>query len=340
MIMKKTLLSLYCVLFFATGFMAPLWAQQPVVNASLDSTVIWIGEQTRLSFEVDQQPGQVVQFPLFSDRIPGGLEVVEPLRVDTVAAADGLIRVTHSYVVTAFEDSLLYIPPFPFAEAGDTLWSKSLSLKVVQPFEVDMEANSITDIKPVYRPKFNWAGLFKIILLVIVLAALAVGLYVLVRKYIQKKPVFETAGSEPDRPPHEVALEGLTRLRDEKLWQQDRLKEYYTQLTDIIREYIDRTFAVNAREMTSDEILDGLRYMKKDSKELYGKLQSMLQTADLVKFAKWKPLADECEQSLKDAFLFVEQTKPADPDPAEAQSDSGQPTKTENKELNVNKAEE
>ncbi len=298
------------------GWFAPgARAQQAVVSASLDSTVILIGEQTRLSLEAEQQPGEVVQFPLFSDRIPGGLDIVEPLQVDTAEVADGLIRVTHSYVVTAFEDSLLYIPPFAFAEDGDTLWSRSLSLKVVQPFELDMESNSITDIKPVYRPRFNWLGLFKIVLLVLAVAAVGAGVYVLVRKYVQKKPVFEPAAAEPERPAHEVALEALNRLKEEKPWQQGRLKEYYTQLTDTVRLYIDRTFGVNACEMTSNEILDGLRQIKKDSKELYGKLADMLRTADLAKFAKWQPSPSECEQSLKDAFTFVEQTMPPEPEP-------------------------
>ena len=313
--MRKTII-LYGMMTLLAGWFAPgARAQQAVVSASLDSTVILIGEQTRLSLEAEQQPGEVVQFPLFSDRIPGGLDIVEPLQVDTAEVADGLIRVTHSYVVTAFEDSLLYIPPFAFAEDGDTLWSRSLSLKVVQPFELDMESNSITDIKPVYRPRFNWLGLFKIVLLVLAVAAVGAGVYVLVRKYVQKKPVFEPAAAEPERPAHEVALEALNRLKEEKPWQQGRLKEYYTQLTDTVRLYIDRTFGVNACEMTSNEILDGLRQIKKDSKELYGKLADMLRTADLAKFAKWQPSPSECEQSLKDAFTFVEQTMPPEPEP-------------------------
>jgi len=62
--------------------------------------------------------------------------------------------------------------------------------------------------------------------------------------------------------------------------------------------------------MTSEEILDTLRYMRREKKEAYEKLQNMLRISDLVKFAKWKPLPDESEQSLRDAFVFVEQTKP------------------------------
>jgi len=288
----------------------PLHAQKITIEAKMDSTVIWIGEQTRLSFEVTQAPEQHVSFPLFSDFIPGGLEIVEPLKIDSVQSSDGYLVVKHSYLVTAFQDSLLYIPPFPFVVDADTVWSRSASLKVVQPFELDMESQSITDIKPIYKPKFDWIGFFKIVLLVILIVVLIIGLYILIRKYIQKKPVFEMTNAEPELPAHLMALEALNKIRDEKLWQQSRLKEYYTELTDVVRVYIAKTFDMNAMEMTSDEITDALHYMKKEDKELYGRLQNMLQTADLVKFAKWKPLNNESEQNLKDAFLFVEKTKP------------------------------
>lgn len=328
--MKKVIV-LCSILFFA---FSAVQAQKVGIEARLDSVAIPIGGQTRLSFEVNQLPEQQIAFPLFSDVIPGGLDIVEPLQVDTLPADDGRILVKHSYVVTAFQDSLMYIPPFPFAEGSDTLWSKSLSLKVIQPFELDMEANSITDIKPVFRPKFNWSGLFGIVLLVILIIGLGVGLYVLIRKYIQKKPVFDTRESEPELPAHVVALNELNRLKEEKLWQQDRLKEYYTQLTDIVRVYIDRTFEVNAMEMTSEEILDDLRYMRKDSKELYEKLRTMLQTSDLVKFAKWKPLSDESEQSLKDAFAFVEATKPKEEEKTEVENQNAE-VETQNAEERI-----
>ncbi len=312
-------------------FVSSVQAQQITVDSKIDSTVIWIGDQTNLSFEVSQMPDKRVQFPIFSDNIPGGLEIVEPLKIDTTSSADGYLIVKHQYLVTAFQDSLLYIPPFPFIIDEDTIWSKSVSLKVVRPFELDMEANAITDIKPVYKPKFNWAGFFKIVLLVILIIGLAIGLYVLIRKYIQNKPVFEPIHVEPRLPAHVIALEGLNKIKDEKPWQQGRLKEYYTELTDIVRVYMARVFEMNAMEMTTDEILDALHYMRKENKQLYGKLQNMMRTADLVKFAKWKPMNDESEQSLKDAFLFVEQTKQEE-EPEEAIAKEELKINTENLE--------
>ncbi|NDV47662.1 hypothetical protein D0T49_11450 [Paludibacter sp. 221] len=286
-----------------------LSAQKLSVEARIDSTLIWIGEQTPLTFEVTQQPEQYVSFPVFSEQIPGGLDIVEPAKVDSVRSSDGYIVVKQKYVVTAFQDSLLFIPPFPFVADGDTIWSNPVSLKVVQPFELDLEENSITDIKPVYKPKFDWAGFFKIVLLVMLIVALAIGLYILIRKYIQKKPVFEPVNTEPELPPHIVALNALNKIKDEKIWQQGRLKEYYTELTDVMRTYIAGVFEINAMEMTSDEILDTLRFIKKEQKDAYERLTKMLQISDLVKFAKWNPQNEENERSLKDAFLFVEETK-------------------------------
>ena len=95
-------------------FFVHLLAQNITVTARIDSTSMWIGEQTKLSFEISQQPNQKVVTPLFSDTIIGGLEIVEPMKADTVSSPDGHLLVTQHYVVTAFEDSLLYIPPYPF----------------------------------------------------------------------------------------------------------------------------------------------------------------------------------------------------------------------------------
>ncbi|HLP05297.1 MAG TPA: BatD family protein [Paludibacter sp.] len=286
-----------------------LRGQQITVNARLDSTVIWVGNQTRLSFEVTQRPGQKVDMPIFSDTIGGGLEMVEFPQSDTIKSDNGNILVRKKYIVTAFHDSLLYIPPFPFVVGGDTVWSKSLSLKVVQPFQIDTASKSIADIKPVLDPKFDWAGLFKTILLVLTILAILVVLFVFVRKYILKKPVLEKVVPEEIIPPHIVALSKLDKIKQEKAWQSNRSKEYHTELTDVIREYVERVFNIKSMEMTSAEILDNLRIPLHSQKSAYQGLKQILQLADLVKFAKWNPGPDEHELSLVNAYLFVNQTK-------------------------------
>lgn len=323
--MRKNFLLLF--LFLAVFANNHLWAQKITVNARLDSTVLWIGNQAHLSFEVSQQLNQKVMMPIFSDSIVGGLELAEPVKTDTVKLSDGHIKVTQHYVVTAFEDSLLNIPPFPFVSNGDTTWSKSLSLNVIQPFKVDTASTSIADIKPVFDPKFDWVGLIKLILLLLVIIALLVVGYILIRKYWQKKPVFETA-AKPILPPHVIALNQLDKIKQEKPWQQGRNKEYHTELTNVIREYIECVFEIKSMEMTSEEILDYLRTLRFEKKSAYLALQQIFQLADLVKFAKWHPNPDEHELSLQNAYLFVNETKKEEEKPLE---------ETKNDELKPNK---
>jgi hypothetical protein len=234
-----------------------------------------------------------------------------------VKSPDGHLLITQRYVVTAFEDSLLYIPPFPFVVDGDTVWSKSLSLKVVQPFQIDTAANTIADIKPVFNAKFDWMGLLKLILLVLFIIAILAAVYIFVRKYIQNKPVFEPKTVEPEIPAYVVALEKLDKIKQEKAWQQGRSKEYHTELTDIVREYVERTFSIRGMEMTSEEILDHLNHLRFEQKSAYGSLQQILRLADLVKFAKWNATPDEHELSLLNAYLFVNQTKVEEVKPLE-----------------------
>lgn len=294
-----------------------LLAQKITVNARLDSTVMWIGSQAQLSFEVSQQANEKVRMPLFSDTIVGGLELVDKVKTDTVKSPDGHIMVTQKYTVTSFEDSLLYIPPYPFIVNGDTVWSKSLSLKVVQPFKIDTASNSITDIKTVLEPKYDWAGLIKLILFILLIIAILVVGYLLYRKYIYKKPAGEKKATEPVLPAHVVAINELNKIKQEKPWQQGRNKEYHTELTDVLREYIERIYSIKSMEMTSDEILTQLNGLRLEQKSAYTGLQQILRLADLVKFAKWNATPDEHELSLMNAYLFVNQTKIEDVKPLE-----------------------
>lgn len=305
--MKKFVLLL--VIFALPLFAYNLLAQKPTVKARLDSTVLRIGDQTKLIFEISQKPNQRVQTPLFSDTIIDGLELVEPLKLDTLEGKDGNITVRHNYVVTAFNDSLFYIPPFPFVVNGDTTWSKSLSLKVIQPFKIDTASNTIADIKPVMNPKFNWLSLIKWFLLINVILAILGVLFLIIRKYWQKKPIFEQA-PEVVLPPDIIAIERLDKLKLEKPWHHGRSKEYHTELTDIVRAYIEKVFEIQSLEMTSDEILEHLEELKYEQKEVYNALRQILKLADLVKFAKWNPTPDEHELSLSNSYLFVNKTRP------------------------------
>ncbi len=298
----------YILLSFLLSFFLLNYAQDFAVQAKIDSSLILIGEQTRVRFEISQVKGKKVQLPVFSDTLARGLELVQQLPIDTIDIGHGRIQVNLNYIVTAFDSALYYIPPFRFISGTDTVESNPLSLKVYS-VQIDTTKEGFFDIKPIYKAKFDWKT-FWLRALYVFLGLLFVFLaYVLVRKFIQKKPLFSEPILEPELPPHIWAQAELDRIKSEKLWQQGRVKEFHTQLTDVLRHYIERRFEINAPEMTTDEILEGLVVNVDLQKSTYEMLKQILQLGDLVKFAKFLPFVSENELSLMNAFLFVNQTK-------------------------------
>ena len=288
-----------------------------VVSATIDSTTLFIGDQTDLHLRATCEVGEQVQMPMLDKQLIPGIEIVDRTIVDTMLLNDGRVQYDQYLTLTSFEDSLFYIEPLAFVRGDDTVWSESLMLNVIQPFEVDSADLAITDIKGVYKAPIWWWGIIRWVLLALALAGLCVGAYYLIG-YLQSrtsKQDDETAATEPLRPAEEVALEKLDLIREQKIWQNGQVKEYHTQLTDVVREYIARRFEVSSTEQTSDETLRAMRPLLSDKKELYEQLRKMLTLADLVKFAKWTTTPDENELSLRSAYTFVKETTPVEEEP-------------------------
>ena len=281
-----------------------------VVSAAIDSTTLFIGDQTDLHLRATCEVGEQVQMPLLNDNLIPGIEIVDRTIIDTTQLKDGRVQYDQYMTLTSFEDSLFYIAPLPFVSSGDTVWSESLMLNVVQPFEMDSTDIAITDIKGTYKAPIWWWGIFRWVLLALAIAGIGIGGYYLIsylrRRYGDVPAV--VIPTEPLRPADEVALEKLDAIREQKIWQSGQVKEYYTQLTDVVREYIARRFEVSSTEQTSDETLRAMRVLLTDKKELYDNLRKMLTLADLVKFAKWTTTPDENEISLRNAYTFVKET--------------------------------
>ncbi len=283
-----------------------------VVSAQLDSAQLMIGDQCGLHLQAVAENGEQVQFPVYGEQLIGDVEIVDRTPIDTLSLRDGRKQLSQTLTVTSFKDSLFFIPPMAFTVGEDTFYSEPLTLNVIQPFEVDTTQNAITDIKPVYKAPIWWWGIFRWVLLALGLAGIAIGIFYLVRYMKKRKASVGEEESAPEllRPAEEVALEKLDKIKEEKLWQQGRVKDYHTDLTDTIREYIARRFSISSQEQTSSEILNDMQPILKDEKELYASLKRMLSLADLVKFAKWNPLPDENEQALRSAYEFVNATTP------------------------------
>ena len=132
---------------------------------------------------------------------------------------------------------------------------------------------------------------------------------ILIHKFYKPKHNAEVERVEEQIPPYELAIQELQELRDSKLWQQGQEKQYYTRLVDILREYIDSRFGINAMEMTSAEIIRALK-SNQDMREVNNYLNDILSMADFVKFAKMRPMPDDNERVMRRAFDFVELTRP------------------------------
>ena len=281
-----------------------------IVSATLDSTTLFIGDQTDLHLRAIGEVGEQVTMPVLDKELIPGVEIVDRTIVDTLSLKDGRVQYDQYLTVTSFEDSLFYIAPLPFVSGDDTVWSDGLTLNVVQPFEMDTTDMAITDIKGVYKAPVWWWGIFRWVLLAVLLAGVGVAGYYLIT-YLQRRKLEEAGNevvTEPLRPADEVALEKLDAIKEKKIWQQGQVKEYYTQLTDVVREYIARRFEVSSVEQTSDETLRDIRPLLSERKDLYDQLRKMLTLADLVKFAKWSTTPDENELSLRNAYSFVKET--------------------------------
>ena len=283
-----------------------------VVTATLDSTQLMIGDQCDLRLQATTDKTEQVQFPVYGEELIPGIEIVDRTMVDTTSLKDGRLQLTQYLTVTSFKDSLFLIDPLVFTSGDDSFPTEPLSLNVIQPFEIDTAQNAITDINPVYRAPIWWWGILRWVLLGLLIAGHAVGGWYLYKWIMKRKAMKKGEYVEPEakRPAEEVAIEKLDKIREEKIWQQGRQKDYHTELTDVVREYIAERYNISSQEQTSSEILEDIRPVLQMRRDLYDSLKRMLSLADLVKFAKWNPLPDENEQSLRSAYEFVRETTP------------------------------
>lgn len=292
------------LLMFSTSVMA----QSVIVSTKMDSTAIWMGEQTSIKLEVVQDKDAQLLMLIPSDTLTHGVEVLSVTEGDTTDIKNNRIQINKDIIITSFDSGFYYIPPIKCILDKDTFASESLSLKVV-PVEVDQQNLDLKEIKDIWSPRFvlfDFIPGYVWITLLVLLVIIAV-IYAYFKFF--KKDALEKSQEIVQIPPYEKAMEELLKLKEEKLWQSGQDKLYYTRLIDILREYLNLRFGINAMEMTSTQILTSLRE-NKETKLVEKNMKSILAVADFVKFAKMRPLPDDNEASMRNAISFVEDTKP------------------------------
>ncbi|TCO09365.1 hypothetical protein [Natronoflexus pectinivorans] len=290
-------------------------AQNVTVSAKLDSTLMVIGGQMDFTIEISQPDNIQLAFPNISDTITKNIEVVRESRPDTTHLDNQRLAITKRYRITSFDSGLHYIPPLRFeymeGELARRAETQSSALLVVNPFtEVD-PSKGFFDIKLPFNLPFLLSELWRFkywILSILIIGLLAYfGYYFYKKREIPVKEIFFP--TKPKEPPHIMALKSLDKIKSEKLWQSGQVKSYYSQLTDTLRRYMEDRYNFPAMEQTTGEIMSALKYQELPDKNLFHKMETVLSTADLAKFAKYEPLPDENDNCLISAYFFVNQTK-------------------------------
>lgn len=298
----------YFVLLLLSCAILPIASQSVVIKAEIDSTHLFIGEQTKIHLEIAAGKNQAVQIPVLTDTIMRGVEILEMSKIDTIDIGNDRVQLKYDYLVTSFDSAVYLLPPFRAISGIDTAYSKELALKVSTiPVDVD-SPDQYFDIKDVIRPKFVLKDYLPILLWVLLIILVIALLAYLIYRKSNSKTLVPFRKEEPYLPPHIRAAKELDELKARKLWQQGKTKEYHSGITDILRIYIDERFNVSAMEMTSGEILDALKGIS-EVDIAYDNLKQVLQLADFVKFAKYNSLPDENELSIMNAYIFVNNTQ-------------------------------
>lgn len=295
-----------------------LLAQAPRPVAKLDRTELLIGQQAHLevsvTYRVDKGTPTTIQWPAIADTLTGHVEVVHDSGVDTILpkkdADPTLFSQVRTLTLTSWDSGYWAVPPLRLVINGDTTETEPMLL-TVNTVAVDT-TGAIKDIKEIYEVRSTWLDWlhdhWPWVAGGVALVAIVVVLVLYLRRRARRPKTDEPPA--PALPLHVRTLSALEDIDRRKLWQQGLLKQYHSEVTDVLRAYVEERFGVPALESTTDELLGALRMssMNADQRE---QLANLLRLADMVKFAKWTPLPTENEHLLAGAVKLVQQTTEA-----------------------------
>ncbi len=294
-------------LIFIFLFFASFTFSQVKSKVSVDSTNYLVGDYINYLVELSAPKNVEFFFPSIKDSL-NKLDFVEQLPLQKKEENGKNIFLYH-FILTGFDSGAATIPSYliPYKTKNDTAFSTittdSINLVIhTLPVDTTKEARDIKE--PIVIP-FNWLQLLLWILGIALVVAL---LYFVYKKYFKRKEHDEQI-SEVQVPPYEIALNALGELETKKLWQSGKVKEYHTEITEIIRSYFEKRFSLPALELTTDETLEVLK-RKSETAEIIPLTKEFLQNADMVKFAKFVPLNEINEAMIKQARQIVTVTIP------------------------------
>ncbi len=302
---------LQCVLVSILMSQYSCLSAQVAVTFRGDSNKIEIGDHLNMKLVINADPDIVIDFPTFPGDTIGKIDILKKSKIDTAKLGNKIIY-SQDVTISAYEEGRYFFNPSKVYYFNKT--TKAIDSTYTNDWELTVTTLPVDTSKPIKPIKAPLKVDYKlneftgwIVGGVLLLIALIVG-YILYRRY-KNKPAPVVARPRPKEPAHIWADKELRKLDQEKLWQNDKVKEYHSRLTDILRLYLEFRFNYYAMEATTEEIITeaGKRDISMDAT---ARLRETLRLADFVKFAKMNPAPDQNMKSIQDAIAFVEMTKP------------------------------
>ena len=280
-------------------------------NATLEKDTILIGDQIKFTLTHVLDSNYKINWPIYKVGIVDGIEIIKKSDIDTLYDHDPEFpTVQQQFIITSWDSGTYIIPPIFFSE---DVKSEELRL-VVNTIEVNdstkMADNSppligneedlTTDELEEYNKKRR-----RKIMIIIAIVLLLIAIAYLIYKYLQKKEIIKPKVIVPI---HIRALNKLQNIKKQKLWQKGKLKEYYSGISTIIREYTELRFRFNALELPTSDILSKLKKIKVE-KDIIISLEITLKRADNIKYAKGLSLEDENKEVMELSVNFIKKTK-------------------------------
>jgi hypothetical protein len=286
--------------------------QDITVRSAFDTSRILIGDQIHYSVVVEQPADIELSLPLFRDTINKHIEILSGPLTDTSSISAERIRITEKYLITSFDSGFYKVSPV-YAEINSPNGLKRfysdysvLEVSRVRLTPPDTSAG-IFDIAAPYKAPLTLGEVLPWIIILLIISAAVWMAIRFINKY--KRRTSETVEPILAEPAHVIAFRELETLREEKLWQNGETKKFYTRLTDILRQYLENRFQIYSLELTTSETLEELVKTGFKKNETYNKLRNILNSADLVKFARYKPDPVENDTGFSNAWDFVDATK-------------------------------
>ncbi len=304
-------IGIICIVFLLmTG--SPSFAQDVSVSAKFDTAAMLIGDHVGLRLQFNGPAGVRVEWPVFNDTILGNIIIIGRSKIDSSFTPDKkTLTLKQELNITCFDSGFYTLPQIPFRyrllpDTSVKTTSTGLSMLMVHTLKVD----TTIAIKPIKGPigiPLTFREILPYLLIGLAVIAIVLALVWYLKKRKKNEPLI-TLRPKVRLQPYEKALQGLEKLRVKKLWQEGHVKEYHSELTDILRNYIEEGFNIPALESTTYEIIEQMKARQGFSKQVLEKVNHLLQTADMVKFAKSIPLPQENDAALKTGIEFINET--------------------------------